>query len=159
MKNLIESKSSFSSMMIKPTLNENKINHLLNDFKNKNKEIFEELILMEKEDINNHFYHPIWLHVKWHYNCYYFYAEYYFEAWTTSTADPNGPRIPVDLIEIYWRHNNVRGHETKNNADMVAKDDRVYSNGTMCDTDICVSARATHQGTKWSINNPQVCLP
>lgn len=114
---------------------------------------------LDKEQAFQLLFSPIWLNVKWHYNCYYFYAEYYFEAWTTSTADPNGPRVSVDQIEIYWRHNDARGHEVRNNADMVAKDDRVYSTGTMCDTDMCISGRATHKGITWGVNNPDLCIP
>ena len=102
---------------------------------------------------------PLWLHVRWQSNCYFLYAEYYFEAWVTKTADAGGARVPVGLIEIKWRHGGTRGHEAKENADMIGKSDRVYANGIVCESDICVHGIATNAGVTWSTSSPNPCIP
>jgi hypothetical protein len=99
----------------------------------------------------------LWLHVRWHYGCYYLYAEYYFEAWITSTADPNGPRQAIDTLELKWRHGSTRGHEVSNGVDMVAKDEKVYASFFVCDTDLCARGVATYQGVTWGVASPQDC--
>lgn len=157
MKNLKKSESSFSSIMMLPEIEDSEKKKILSNFKMASPKEFELMSRLSDDDIYQILFAPIWLNVKWHYNCYYVYAEYYFEAWTTSTADSNGPRTPVNQIEIYWRHGGTRGHEVKNNADMVAKSDRTYNLG--CDTDMCVSGRATHNGISWGVNNPTTCVP
>lgn len=155
---LKESKHSLTSVMIPLKIDEAEQERIFNKFQNdETSEIFKSLSHLKKDEIFQILFAPIWLNVKWHYNCYYYYAEYYFEAWTTSSADPNGPRIPVDQIEIFWRHNSTKGHEVKNGVDMVAKSDRTYNFG--CDTDMCISGRATHYGISWGINNPETCVP
>ena len=101
----------------------------------------------------------LWLHVKGRTSCYYLYAEYYFEAWVTSTADPNGPRYPVDKITLFWRHGDVRGREDGVGVDMVAKDDRTYATGFQCDSDLCVNATVEHAGfSPWSASTPDGCM-
>ena len=143
--------------MIPLEINNDEKERIFSEFQIKSLETFKNLSHLTKDEIFQILFTPIWLNVKWHYNCYLIYAEYYFEAWTTSTSDPNGPRIPVEQIEIYWRHGSTHGHEVVNNADMVSKSDRTYNLG--CDTDMCVSGRATHNGLTWGVNNPETCIP
>ncbi len=102
-------------------------------------------------------YSTAWLHLKWNSNCYVLYAEYYFEAWVTSTEDPNSERVPVDLLEIRWRHGETRGQEALENSAMIAKSDRVYGNVWSCDSDICLGAIATRNGHKWGAASPASC--
>ncbi|MCY0916316.1 hypothetical protein [Massilia antarctica] len=97
----------------------------------------------------------LFLHVKWHYNGYLLYSEYYFEAWVTEGAD-GGPQFPVDSLSLRWRHGSVTGEEVGEKTSMVAKDDRTYNVGT--DTDICVIATARMQGFEpWSVVTPDGC--
>jgi hypothetical protein len=98
-----------------------------------------------------------WLHVKWHYNCYFLYAEYYFETWVTKTSDPNSERIPVKSLTLRWRHGSTTGEEGGVDTAMVAKDDRVYATDVTCDTDICVIAIANDGSGSWGNSSPAGC--
>ena len=100
----------------------------------------------------------LWLHVRWRSNCYVAYAEYYFEAWVTSTADSGGPRVPVNQLELRWRHGGTRGHESRDGVDMIAKDDRVYAYGIACESDLCVIGTAHFNGASWSAVTPGGCV-
>lgn len=143
--------------MLQSEIEDSEKEKLVSAYKADFPEKFIKLSLLVKTDIFQILFAPIWLNVKWHYNCYFIYAEYYFEAWTTSTADPNGPRTPVNQIEIRWRHGKTAGYKVENNVDMVAFSDRTYNSG--CDTNMCISARATHNGITWAVNNPESCIP
>lgn len=97
-----------------------------------------------------------WLHVKNRGTSYLGYAEYYFEAWVTSGAADDSPRVPVDLLEITWRHGGTHGHEAKENADMIGKPDRIYGLNIGVDS-MCVLAVATLNGVRWSASSPPGC--
>ena len=106
----------------------------------------------------------LWLHVKWKYDCYLLYAEYYYEAWVTSVPDPAGPQYPVRRLTIRWRHGSTRGEENLDNASMIAKSDRVVANGPVCDTDNCLIAIAERETgnpfepiVTWGSSTPEGC--
>ncbi len=98
-----------------------------------------------------------YLHIKWHYNCYAFYSEYYFEAWVTKKPDPSSEKVTVESLVLRWRHGDTTGEEVGHNTAMVAKDDRVYSYDPACDTDICVIAIAYDKGGTWGASSPSGC--
>jgi len=112
---------------------------------------------LNPELVKQIFASPIYLHVKWHYNCYYFYAEYYYEAWVTSTIDPGGPRLTVDRIELWWKHGPVHDFKAENGITMVAHTDKTYNSG--CDEEICVKAILRHNGLTAVAMSPENCIP
>lgn len=97
---------------------------------------------------------PLHVHLKWQYNGYLLYTEYYFEAWTTEGAE--GPQYPVNSLVLRWRHGSVTGEEAGVNTSMVSKSDRTYNLGT--DTDICGIAIARADGWEpWGVSSPTGC--
>ena len=94
-----------------------------------------------------------------HSNWYMFYAEYYFETWVTSTADPNGPRVTVPSLELKWRYGDTRGVERGANVTMVSKSERLYATsvfgpGEMCSHGLCTD----DQGGTGFVSTPNACI-
>ena len=93
----------------------------------------------------------LWLHHRIRRTCWYFKALYEYEAFVTTTQDPNSPRVAVDKIAIHiWRPIDGANywHECAK-TDYCAKSDEVYHTGGACGK-TCAYATATYFGQSWS---------
>lgn len=93
----------------------------------------------------------LYLHVEVRGQCAWFFAKHEHQAYVTKGKD--GPRTPVQLIQL---HSNIGGdRQTKEckNTEWCARTEEEYNLGCRRS---CVSATAVHNGSKWGTN--ETCI-